>query len=34
MTSAQDLISGKTLAIEGPVTVSPRSTLVLYLPNQ
>jgi hypothetical protein len=34
MTSAQDLISGKTLAIEGPVTVSPRSTVVLYLPNQ
>ena len=33
VTSAQDLISGKTLAIQGPVIVAPRSTVVLYLPN-
>jgi len=32
VTSAKDLISGKTLAIQGPVQISPHSTVVLYLP--
>jgi len=34
VTSAPDLISGKTIAIEGTIAVPPHSTVVLYLPVQ
>jgi hypothetical protein len=33
VTEAQELVTGKTLHIEGPLTIAPKSTVILYLPE-